>query len=288
MESLQSLTFLRHKYGRELLIDAFSFSDDLLFGSPRSYRLRYYDVVFISKAQGEVLIDNHHFPLSHGQILLTAPGQVRQWHLQTPMSATVLLFPAEFLEEQCGDPLFLQRLSSFHSKDRQESLLLPRNSFDEFLADAKELCNEVADLREDSVHLLKAGLLRLLVHLNRAYLQTYPQGQQSRSDNLFVRFRTMLDEKYAALQRVSEYARALGVAPRKLNDVCIKEVGVNAAELIRGRIYVEAKRRLTYSDERVTDIAISLGFTDPAYFNRFFRRYAKTTPLKFRQESVAL
>jgi AraC family transcriptional regulator, transcriptional activator of pobA len=45
-----------------------------------------------------------------------------------------------------------------------------------------------------------------------------------------------------------------------------------------------ARRDLIFSPSPVQKIAYSLGFSDPAYFNRFFRRMTGTTPGAFRTE----
>lgn len=278
MPALESLNFLRHKYGRELLIDAFELRNDVRYASPLAYRLRYYDLVFIDHAAGEVVIDDRRIGLHPQQVLLTASGRVRTWRLTEPMTGVVILFPGEFLQEAAQDPLFLHRLSLY---DRgNESLELNHDSFAAVRNAAREIALEVANLREDSAHLMQACLMRLLITLNRS-----SDGCAAVTDSIFISFREMLEQRYATLQRVSEYARELGVTPRRLNDLCIQQVGVNAAEIIRGRLFLEAKRRLAFSNDRVVDISASLGFTDSAYFNRFFRRYANVTPVAYRQQN---
>jgi AraC family transcriptional activator of pobA len=43
-----------------------------------------------------------------------------------------------------------------------------------------------------------------------------------------------------------------------------------------------ARRDLVFTPTPIQGIAYSLGFSDPAYFNRFFRRQTGTTPGAYR------
>jgi AraC family transcriptional activator of pobA len=52
--------------------------------------------------------------------------------------------------------------------------------------------------------------------------------------------------------------------------------------VIRARIVAEARRRLLHSADAVSAIGETLGFDDPAYFSRFFRRETGTSPEAFR------
>jgi AraC-like DNA-binding protein len=53
------------------------------------------------------------------------------------------------------------------------------------------------------------------------------------------------------------------------------------------RLMREAYRNLTYSPAGIAAIAYGLGFQDPAYFSRMFKRLAGVTPKQFRERSMA-
>jgi AraC family transcriptional activator of pobA len=53
-------------------------------------------------------------------------------------------------------------------------------------------------------------------------------------------------------------------------------------KVIHQRLITEAQRNLIYTGKTAADIALSLGFSDPAYFNRFFKRMTGQTPKNFR------
>ena len=46
---------------------------------------------------------------------------------------------------------------------------------------------------------------------------------------------------------------------------------------------LEARRKLTYIAAPVSRLAYELGFQDPAYFCRFFRKHTGMTPSEFRR-----
>jgi AraC family transcriptional activator of pobA len=53
--------------------------------------------------------------------------------------------------------------------------------------------------------------------------------------------------------------------------------------MIQRRLVLEARRRLVYAASSISNIARELGFKDPAYFSRFFRRHQGIGPNDFRR-----
>lgn len=82
--------------------------------------------------------------------------------------------------------------------------------------------------------------------------------------------------------RVSDYASALGMTPTHLNRVTRAETGASAARYVERHLLQEARRMLAYTREPVGAISWHLGFDDPAYFSRSFRRQAGEAPLDYR------
>lgn len=53
-------------------------------------------------------------------------------------------------------------------------------------------------------------------------------------------------------------------------------------KIINDRIILEAKRQLCYTDLKIKEIAFRLGFDDPSYFVKFFKRQTGILPAEFR------
>jgi AraC-like DNA-binding protein len=53
-------------------------------------------------------------------------------------------------------------------------------------------------------------------------------------------------------------------------------------------VILEAKRLLAHSGAQVAQVATQLGFEDPAYFSRCFKKHTGRTPLEFRQALASI
>ncbi len=77
---------------------------------------------------------------------------------------------------------------------------------------------------------------------------------------------------------------ALGVTSDKLHAHCQREKGCGPRAMIHERLVREACTRLQQLDLPVEQIGYGLGFRDPAYFNRFFRKYRGASPGTYRRQ----
>ncbi|WP_163268002.1 helix-turn-helix domain-containing protein [Chelativorans alearense] len=82
---------------------------------------------------------------------------------------------------------------------------------------------------------------------------------------------------------VGFYARKLGLSAGHLNRLARRETGASVQELATRHLLRAARRDLVFTPTPVQAIAYSLGFQDPAYFNRFFKRRTGMTPGAFRE-----
>ncbi|MFF7709610.1 helix-turn-helix domain-containing protein [Pseudomonas sp. NPDC007930] len=104
----------------------------------------------------------------------------------------------------------------------------------------------------------------------------------ARGRELMARFNRLLEAEYTRQPSVEALAHRLGVSAGTLNATCRQWAGHSALPLLHQRLLLEAQRRLTYTTSSVSQISDALGFADPAYFARFFRRLAGASPRAFR------
>ena len=136
---------------------------------------------------------------------------------------------------------------------------------------------------------IRARIALLLVSLLRLGMAPArdDQRQPARAAPLARAFLAQVEREYRETRAVPHYARALGITPTHLNRVCRQVLGRSALSVIERRIVLEAKRYLQFSTLSVKEIGIILGYSDPAYFSRFFQRMTGCAPSRFRSPATA-
>jgi len=109
------------------------------------------------------------------------------------------------------------------------------------------------------------------------------QPAERRHHQLFVRFRELVETHYPEHWPVERYAQRLNLTAGRLNRLCLAQCGRRAFDLVQERLALEARRRLIHVAVPVAQLAYELGFQDPAYFTRFFKRRTGLTPSGYRE-----
>src|SRR5687768_6993835 len=93
-------------------------------------------------------------------------------------------------------------------------------------------------------------------------------------------------DKPLQLKTAHDYARSLNVHVNYLNRAVKEVTSKPTTSHITERIITEAKALLQHTDWNVSDIAYSLGFDYPTYFNNFFKKVTGTNPKSLRLQEV--
>ena len=132
---------------------------------------------------------------------------------------------------------------------------------------------------------ITARLTTVLVSAVRALHQ--PEIATSSATNaraaLVARFRERMETHLRMGLTITQHAKALNVTPAQLRAACLEITGKPPVRVLDERLLLEAKRTLTYTDMTVAETAYHLGFSDPAYFSRFFRKLAGESAATFRK-----
>lgn len=132
--------------------------------------------------------------------------------------------------------------------------------------------------------LLEAMVTEAMVRLARAGVaaEARPAGAPTRDEVRLQELETLIAAHFREQRPVRFYAGRIGVSPAHLNRLTRRGAGMSTARLVTQRVLEAARRDLIFTPTPVQAIAYSLGFQDPAYFNRFFRRHTGMTPGAYR------
>ncbi|MCE7004362.1 helix-turn-helix transcriptional regulator [Kibdelosporangium philippinense] len=236
-----------------------------------SSRSEFHWLLAVTGGSGVHEVDSAEYSLSTGSWLWVRPGPIHRWIDPLTYEATAVLFEpcllkpqtllAQELTRTCGPAHWLPDPST------QQQLLqvLRLLQFTEKFA---------VQVRMELWHSLLSVLLLLLGQV--------PQRRLCEPDGVFTRFHEAVERDYRHNHQVNAYATALGYSSRTLNRSAQAAVGMTAKEYIIQRIVLEAKRLLVYGDANAAEIAVSLGFSEPTNFGKFFERCTGMPPMAFR------
>jgi AraC family transcriptional activator of pobA len=274
--------FHRTKYGPELLVDAaFVREMPTFLKVPGPHVLAFHDILLVTRGRGVFLLDGVPYVVAPGVALFSRPGEVREWRT-SGLDGACLFFTEEFVTEAFSDPRFLDRLSCFAALRPSVALALSPQRRRVFLERFAVMQREIQALREDASHALRAVLYQVLILLNRWYTARHGECAAGSNGPLVDRFLALVERDFARRHGVVAYARELSVTPGHLSSVCRRRLGRSASSVVHARVALEAKRRLLYGDSTAAQVGFGLGFDDPAYFARFFRRETGESPSGFR------
>lgn len=234
------------------------------------HRHTFHELVHVTGGTGAHVVDLTRRPLRPPHLGVIAPGQVHQWAGVRGLTGHLVLFTDDFLLDHPADRELLRRLSE------QPWLELDAG------ADAA-VTRLIADLVEERRH-GEESVLRALLHVlvvRAGRLRGTPPPAPAGA--VAAEFARLTGRPDLGLWSVSAHARHLGVTPGHLTEAVKAATGRTAAQLLREARTREAQRFLLRTDLTVRQVATRVGFADPAYFCRFFRRETGLSPGDFRR-----
>jgi AraC family transcriptional activator of pobA len=137
-----------------------------------------------------------------------------------------------------------------------------------------------------AVEALFVGLL--VEALRMAHVDRHaPPPSHGHQAALVARFRELVEAHYRSDLGLDAYADRLAVSGKQLRSACLRVAHATPLRILQDRRLLEAKRLLLYSNMTVAEAGYYLGFSDAAYFSRFFTRGAGSSPRAFRDAAQA-
>jgi len=102
-------------------------------------------------------------------------------------------------------------------------------------------------------------------------------------DRRIRRVKSVLDEQYRDPPSVHELAVMVGLSASRLAHLFREEVGMSVRSyVVQQRLHV-AQLLIVQTDERISQIAYSVGFNDVSNFNHAFKKRYGVSPGEYRQ-----
>jgi AraC family transcriptional activator of pobA len=239
-------------------------------------------IIAVFDGQWTVDLDDEHHDFQGNWLVLIPAGVVHSFHFASNTQGFVLSLNDSLLSGQSDI-----NISELSALEWRPQTLEFKNA-----EQISRFCNYIKllkhELTADEVaqnlavnHLVQMILVTVL---RQQRLQDMTLSNASRETGLLLKFRALIEQHYQHHLTVKDYAQLLHISISKLNRLCKTLLHDSPKAIIHQRLLLEAKRSLIYTKQSVEEISAQLGFNDPTYFSRYFKKMVGVTARVFRQQ----
>jgi AraC family transcriptional regulator, transcriptional activator of pobA len=282
MENIESL-LLHYKQNNKLLIRIISptfghLPFDVVAKYGLTHRKKHYFFIFMLEGQTSHGVDLQQFDIKNDELLFILPHQIHRF----PATKQGTDYFKLVFDENCLSLLPKQYLFLINPFNKQKIQFT--SSAAGRLKSIFEILVELLSEIDTSPELILAHLNSLLTEINAAY---FSSDKNTADDKLskYIHFKLFVENNLADHPTIMDIAEQLALNTNSLYNIVKHYSGLSPKEFITNRLILEAKRRLYYSESSsIKELAYELGFNDPEYFSRLFKKVTGKTIAMFVQD----
>lgn len=248
----------------------------------------FYSIFWIESGEATHATEFVEYSLKADTILFVPPGLKHRMYIDPSVGGTYILFNEEFIRYNQKNHVPLKEYRLFNNPDFKSLINVLPEKRDKLLNITNLIFDELRTSDDYSQEIVLNLLHLFLLESRRIFDQQNQAGiekQAETPDSTIIQFKLLIENNFQTQKNVSSYAEMMNINPSCLNEMAKRTTGITAGELIRNRVIDETKKLLYSSSMSGKEIAFQLGFDDPAYFSRFFRKYTGLTLKEFRDHS---
>jgi AraC-like DNA-binding protein/mannose-6-phosphate isomerase-like protein (cupin superfamily) len=256
--------------------------EDILGGqdmNQHTHRHDFYFILALKKGMGNHVIDFTSFQVTDNCIFILRPGQVHQLELRASSTGYLMELNMEFYQVQDrGTSQTLRKATTANF------CKLSDGPFDKLHALVEGIYQEYTKAESGYQEIIRAQLDIFFIQFVRNRVVPSPSKRNGTTyeQERLEQFLDLIEGHCSSKKQVSDYTEMLNLSAYQLSAITKGMLGKTPSELIDEHIILESKRYLLGTADQVNQIAGNLGFDDPSYFIRFFKKHTGYSPEAFR------
>lgn len=252
----------------------------------------FYMIALKNMRSGIISYGRTNYDHESGSMYFTKPGQTIDMHdIEIEEDGFAILIHEDYL---IGDPLHLQvKKYGYFNYELHEALHLSPAEEKTIWELYHKIESEYYNNQDEfSKTIITGHIASILQYADRFYKRQFI-NRTVLSGTTVTKFHELVSEYFgnrlslqSGLPTVASFAQQMKMSPRYLSDLLKQETGRTAMELIHDFLITEAKNLLLGSDCNISEVAYELGFEDPAYFTRLFKKETGISPNQFKKHQL--
>jgi AraC family transcriptional activator of pobA len=250
-----------------------------------AHRHDYHELIWVRDGRGRHLLDGRPFPVRPHTVTVIGRGQVHVFERGEDLHGAVVRFRDEGLGQSGARRATPEWLLAGQGG---RTVVVPPTEAPRLDALIDALAAELQrPPDEHSADIQHHLLSTILLWIERWYdaSRTERREADDAEVQLHRRFTRRLEEDFARHHDAAHYADALGVPAAALSRALAHVTGRATKDLITDRVMLEAARLLRFTDLAVSEVSHRVGFADPLYFSRAFKRRHAESPHAYRDHA---
>lgn len=232
-------------------------------------RLSSYFIVFIESGSITYNLDLQDFTLTDGHLLFAMPNQI----FTPPVKTDDLKYFKVLFDE--NTLALLPQPFPFLVNPLSAPVIILDSAAKERVVKVFGILNQLlyTDKQEADTEIILAYLNSLLSELNSAYFKNRePANTLNANLSKFIEFKLVVETSLTEQPSINAIAEKLALSTNSLYRIVKEYAGTSPKDYFIGRLMAEAQRKLRYSNTSIKELAYELGFNDPDYFSRLFKK----------------
>lgn len=268
---------------------------------PPEHSHEFVELVYVVKGHANHIFEGQSYTIKTNDVFIINPGEVHTFQIEKNQTIEIincLFLPAIIKDSLLKELGVSQSMDYFYihpfldKNERFHHLLnLDGNYSIRFLHLLEGMMYEC--MKENSCFstLIRLQLVELLILLSRIYNERNSRTVRSQmiandSQILIQRICGYLSRNYDQKISIQNLCHLFNISSRHLNRLFKQETGYTIVEMVHKIRIEKAKQFLIESNDKVINVALKVGYDDPAFFSKLFRRVVGCPPGKYKENKL--
>ncbi len=251
-----------------------------ILGKETPYIIEDTRIIMIHSGEAEIELNLQRYQIQGGTIILCNPGVIVKLHHMTDDYVVKGMMISKILMST----IFDEQMPRCVSAATDYAVLRPTQQDHQTLASILDVLWNISrhyDFHKRITYpLIKSAVEMVDLIYNKVTEQE--QATMTRGYRLYNQFMHLVAQHGAVQHSIDFYASEMCVSNNYLSFLVKQASGLTAKEWIDKAIIAQAKMLLKTTDLQNAQISHRLNFTNPSFFNKFFKRVTGMTPVEYR------